>query len=74
MFLFNILKFSFPPMFPFKCPKHSLNRAKLFSKINRDNFQNFSDREKISFLRNDPEIVKLTAQFIIDSFDNRIPD
>jgi hypothetical protein len=57
-----------------KCPKHSLNRAKLFSKINRDDFQNFSDQEKIAFLLNDPEIVKLTAQFIIDSFDNRIPD
>ena len=54
------------------CPKHSLIRANFLSKLCTENFETFSDIEKIQLILNDPSIVKQTAQYIIDAFDNRV--
>ena len=56
------------------CPKHSLRRTNLFSKIKNEDFKNLTNIDKLRFLLNNPEIVKSTAQVIIDSFDSRISD
>ena len=60
--------------FLIECPRHTQLRATFFSKISDENFTSLSDIEKLKFLVNCPEIAKLTAQFVIDAFDNRISD
>ena len=56
------------------CPKHTLLRNNLFSNILIEQFQNLSENEKLKFLLNHPNIVKQTAQFIVNAFDNRAVD
>ena len=60
--------------FLLKCPKHNFSRAKLFLEIKSEGFSNLLGKEKMKFLLNDPEMVKSTAQFIIEAFDNRTSD
>ena len=58
--------------FMLQCPRHGFRRNLLFSSIaNLDNFISMNNFEKIKFLLNDPDIVKSTSQFIIDSFHSR---
>ena len=41
----------------------------LFSKLSLpENFSNFEKSEKLKFVLNEPDNVKLTAQFIIDAY------
>ena len=54
------------------CPKHSLIRAIFLPKVTLENFGLLNDNEKLIFILNDPSIVKQTAQFIIEAFDNRV--
>ena len=56
------------------CPRHCLFRNLLFSKIENDNFFDLADIEKLKFLLNHPDIVKTTAQFIVNAFNNRVVD
>ena len=57
-----------------QCPRHTQLRTSFFSKIDDENFTGLSDIEKFKFLVNCPALAKLTAQFVIDAFDNRISD
>ena len=58
--------------FMLKCPKHSFRRNLLFSSIkNLDIFTSMNNLDKLKFLLNDPDIVKSSSQFIIDSFHSR---
>ena len=56
------------------CTKHSLQRNNLFSNIVNENFQNLNSIEKLKFLLNNPSIVKQTAQFIVNAYNNRVID
>ena len=56
------------------CPKHSLLRNQLYSKIPNYQFSNLVDTDKLKFLLNHPDIVKQTAQFIVNGFNNRVVD
>ena len=56
------------------CTKHSLQRNDLFSNIENEEFQNFNAIEKLKFLLNHPSIVKQTAQFIVNAYNNRVID
>ena len=56
------------------CPKHSIIRRTFFGKITLDGFSTQNDTEQLKYLVNSPDIVKATAQFIIDCFDNRVLD
>ena len=56
------------------CPRHSLLRRKLLEQICDENFEMLNVTEKLKFLLNNPSIVKQTAQFIIDAYDNRSID
>ena len=59
--------------FMLKCPKHSFRRNLLFTGIkNLDSFNCMNNLDKVKFLLNDPDIVKSSSQFIIDSFHARI--
>ena len=58
--------------FLLQCPKHSLIRANFLSKLSIENFETLSDIEKIKLILNDPSMVKQTAQYIINAFDNRV--
>ena len=58
--------------FMLKCPKHSFRRNLLFSSIkNLDIFTSMNNLDKLKFLLNDPDIVKSSSQFIIESFHSR---
>ena len=56
------------------CPKHDAIRVIFLPKITLNDFPNLNDLAKLKYLVNSPDIVKLTAQFIIDCFDNRVAD
>ena len=56
------------------CPKHDAIRGIFLPKITLNDFPNLNDLAKLKYLVNSPDIVKLTAQFIIDCFDNRVAD
>ena len=60
--------------FLLKCPRHVLFRNQLFACINNDDFLNYQDLEKLKFLLNNPDIVKSTAKFIVNAFNNRTAD
>ena len=60
--------------FLLKCPRHSLLRSTLLEKIYDPNFEMLNVTEKLKFLLNNPSIVKQTAQFVIDAYDNRSTD
>ena len=54
------------------CVKYSQNRQALFNHIpDLQHFTSLNSVEKLSFLVNDPAMVKQTAKFIIDSFEFR---
>ena len=53
------------------CPKHRIMRESYFEKINLDGFFTLHDIDKLRYLVNSPDIVKSTAQFILDCYDNR---
>ena len=57
-----------------QCSRHTQLRTNFFSKIEDENFTGLSDIEKLKFLVNCPALAKLTAQFVIDAFDNRISE
>ena len=42
------------------------------SKITDETFPKMTDTQKFKFILNQPSIAKLSSQFIIDAFDNRV--
>ena len=56
------------------CPRHTLLRNNLLSNVSLEEFTNLNEYEKLKFLLNDPSIVKQSAQFIVNAFDNRAVD
>ena len=56
------------------CPKHTILRTNLLSNVAVEEFTNLNENEKLKFLLNDPSIVKQSAQFIVNAFDNRDVD
>ena len=54
------------------CPKHSIIRRPFLEKIDLADFSTLNDIEKLRYLVNSPDIVKSTAQFILDCYDNRV--
>ena len=56
------------------CPRHTLLRNDLLTNLSLEDFTNLNENEKLKFLLNDPTIVKQTAQFIVNAFDNREAD
>ena len=58
--------------FLFHCPKYQIEREKWLNKmVIPPNFTDLSEVEKLRLVLNNPENVKLTAQFVISSFDVR---
>jgi hypothetical protein len=60
--------------FLIQCPRHTLLRTTFYSKITDEIFPNMTDIEKFKFILNQPAVAKLTSQFIIDAFDNRLTE
>ena len=58
--------------FLIQCPRHTLLRTDFFAKITNETFPNMTDSQKFKFILNQPTIAKLSSQFIIDAFDNRV--
>ena len=56
------------------CPRHVILRGTFFEKITLPGFSTLTDIEKMKYLVNHSDIVKSTAQFILDCFDNRTMD
>ena len=53
------------------CPVYDENRTELFNSIERLDFPNMTDTQKIHYLTSDECMVKKTAQFIVDSWNIR---
>ena len=53
------------------CPKFNTLRETLIARVADPNFDNLGDLEKFKILTSDPDIVKTTAQFLIDAFNLR---
>jgi hypothetical protein len=60
--------------FLIQCPRHTLLRTTFYSKITDETFPNMTDSEKFKFILNQPTIAKISSQFIIDAFDNRVTE
>ena len=56
------------------CPRHDILRGTFFGKSTLDGFSTLDDIAKLKCLVNNPDIVKFTAQFILDCIDNRYTD
>ena len=58
--------------FLFQCPEYQTERENWLNKmVIPTNFIDLSEDEKLQLVLNNPENVKLTAQFVISSFDIR---
>ena len=58
--------------FLLRCEAYSPERQGLFEKLSDPiSFQLLPDKGKLQLLLNTPDLVKSTAQFLIDSFDKR---
>ena len=53
------------------CPVYEEKRTELFNSIERLDFPNMTDTQKIQYLTSDEHMVKKTAQFIVDSWNIR---
>ena len=60
--------------FLLKCPRHAQLRTSFLTKIADDQFTSLNVDAKFKFLLNSPALAKVTAQFIIDAFDNRLTE
>ena len=57
--------------FLLRCSKHSARRIALLSDIKLDNFGQWDSNQKLVYLLNDSSMLKATARFIIESFEER---
>ena len=58
--------------FLLRCAEYSIERQNLFEKLlDPISFNLLSDKDKLNMLLNGSDMVKSTAQFIVDSFDKR---
>ena len=58
--------------FLLRCETYNMERRRLSEKIEDPvSFALLPDKEKLQILLNDPDFVKTTSQFIVDSFDRR---
>ena len=53
------------------CPRFNALRETLFSVVEDPDFENMENQEKMNLLTNDSNLVKNTAQYIIDAYDIR---
>ena len=57
--------------FLLRCSKHNARRIALLSEVNITDFGQWDSKQKLVYLLNNPDILKTTARFIVDSFEAR---
>ena len=59
--------------FVMKCSQYDQLRSEMFARIQAADFRHMNDQEKFVFLLTTQSVAKLVAQFIVDAFDERLP-